>query len=706
MIHFNLSSLRFKLLLLIAIVLLPLFAYSLYSSLNDLRYARDDAFRVALDKVNEISKTHEAIINHTRSLFTMLSSLKPIQQLDRTLSKSILANLQKGNSELYSAINIVLPNGDLYVSSLPTTRKANYADRTWFRTISRTRSFTIGEYVIGQLQGKPILPIVGPLLDDAGNFKAILTATVNLDALDISSEKGKLPEGSVITVFDQKGTVLMRNPPGAFVGEAKPEAEIVRTALSLKEGAIEAKGVDGKDRLYGFTKLGEAGGAIYISVGIPEEIAFAGVRRNMIIQFSLLGLIALLAFFGAWYIGNRYIEHPIERLLISTRRMAEGDLGVRTDLAKQGGEIGELAEAFDQMADSLQAREATRKRAEAAVRQAKEDWEKTFDAVPDGIMILDLEYRVKQVNRAYAALLGMQQADCLGRRCYELLHGTVEPPSYCPHVLLLEDGQTHTVEIREERLGKDLDLGVSPLRDDDGCLVGCVHIIRDITEHALVMAKLSESESRFSNIFKNASIGMAQVAPDGSWLKVNQALCQMLGYSEEELLQGAFQDLTHPDDLEADLASVRQMLAGAIHTYQMEKRYFRKNGHAIWALLSVSLVRDPEGQPLYFISQIQDITERKQSESDRIALKAAEVLKTSEERFRVVAENLTDVVYDWDIKEKVDWYGDIDGITGYPPGGFPRTLKAWAATLHPEDKDRVMAALEAHVKGVAPYIVE
>lgn len=85
---------------------------------------------------------------------------------------------------------------------------------------------------------------------------------------------------------------------------------------------------------------------------------------------------------------------------------------------------------------------------------------------------------------------------------------------------------------------------------------------------------------------------------------------------------------------------------------------------------------------------------------------AGEALISSEERFRIAAENLTDVVYEWDVKDKIAWYGDIDSITGYPPGQFPRTHGAWAATLHPDDKDRVVAALEAHVNGVAPYNVE
>jgi len=122
------------------------------------------------------------------------------------------------------------------------------------------------------------------------------------------------------------------------------------------------------------------------------------------------------------------------------------------------------------------------------------------------------------------------------------------------------------------------------------------------------------SEERFVSAFEHASIGMALVAPDGRWLKVNQALCHLIGYPADELHQKTFQDLTHPDDLDTDLKYVRQMLAEEIFHYQMPKRYFHKNGHIVWVLLNVSLVRDKEGVPLYFISQIQDITEQKESE--------------------------------------------------------------------------------------------
>lgn len=120
----------------------------------------------------------------------------------------------------------------------------------------------------------------------------------------------------------------------------------------------------------------------------------------------------------------------------------------------------------------------------------------------------------------------------------------------------------------------------------------------------------------FDSAFKHATIGMALVAPDGSWLKVNPALCKLLGYSESQLLKTNFQAITHPDDLQADLHHVRDMLARKYETYQLEKRYIHKNGFIIWALLSVSLVLNDDATPAYFIAQINDITERRNIEDD------------------------------------------------------------------------------------------
>ena len=143
-------------------------------------------------------------------------------------------------------------------------------------------------------------------------------------------------------------------------------------------------------------------------------------------------------------------------------------------------------------------------------------------------------------------------------------------------------------------------------------------------------------DSLFQNAFEHAAIGMALVAPDGSWLRVNLSVCQITGYTEEELLKRTFQDITHPDDLERDLSNAKRILAGEIDTYNIEKRYFHKNGSIVWVLLTVSLARDEEGKPLFFISQIQDITRRKESET-QLNEAAAEIKKLRSQLVKVCA---------------------------------------------------------------------
>lgn len=122
---------------------------------------------------------------------------------------------------------------------------------------------------------------------------------------------------------------------------------------------------------------------------------------------------------------------------------------------------------------------------------------------------------------------------------------------------------------------------------------------------------LRESEERYRATFDHAAIGIAHVGVDGSWLRFNDAICDITGYPRHELQTMTFTDITHPDDIEPDWAQARRVLAGEIDTYSMEKRYIRKNGNVVWINLTVSLIRDPDGKPLNFISIVEDISERK-----------------------------------------------------------------------------------------------
>lgn len=141
-------------------------------------------------------------------------------------------------------------------------------------------------------------------------------------------------------------------------------------------------------------------------------------------------------------------------------------------------------------------------------------------------------------------------------------------------------------------------------------------IFQDINERKREQIELRNSELQFKDAFEYSAIGMGLVSPEGRWINVNPQIPKMLGYSKEELIQKTFQEITYPEDLDADLSLVKRVLNGELNTYQMEKRYIHKNGSIVWVLLSVSLLRDVNGAPVHFISQIEDITKRKMVEDE------------------------------------------------------------------------------------------
>jgi PAS domain S-box-containing protein len=148
-------------------------------------------------------------------------------------------------------------------------------------------------------------------------------------------------------------------------------------------------------------------------------------------------------------------------------------------------------------------------------------------------------------------------------------------------------------------------------RDGVGKMIRVSGAMTDITERKTTESALRRSVEQFRSAFDNATVGKAIVGLDGSWLGVNPALCDLLEYSEGDLLNTNFQSLTHPDDLHDDLFKLDLLKAGSIPAYQIEKRYIRANGAVMWGLLSVGMVKDAEGHPDHFISQIVDVTEQR-----------------------------------------------------------------------------------------------
>jgi PAS domain S-box-containing protein len=250
------------------------------------------------------------------------------------------------------------------------------------------------------------------------------------------------------------------------------------------------------------------------------------------------------------------------------------------------------------------------------VRASEAQYRRLFEAAKDGILILNAETgMIEDVNPFLTELLGFTREQVLRKKVWEL--------GCFKHLIANQEKFTELQRVGYVRYG-DL-----PLEAADGRKIAVEFVsnvyevngaqviqcnIRNITERKAKEEELRDSEQRFAGAFADAPIGMALVSPETRWLKVNRALCDLLGYSEAELLNRSVREFTHPDDLGISRDNVDRALANEVRSFQIEKRYVHKDGHFITALLSISLVRDSQGRPRYFISQIQDITERKRAE--------------------------------------------------------------------------------------------
>ncbi|MEK6752792.1 MAG: PAS domain S-box protein [Chloroflexota bacterium] len=246
-----------------------------------------------------------------------------------------------------------------------------------------------------------------------------------------------------------------------------------------------------------------------------------------------------------------------------------------------------------------------------------------LDTAANAVFITDREGIIQWVNPAFSRITGFTVEQAVSRTPRILKSGLYPREFYEKVWRTILAGDVWQGEmINRHRAGNHYTVHqtVTPLRGPEGEITHFVAIQQDITERKRTEEQLHDSEERFRTTFEQAAVGIAHVGTNGSWLRVNQRLCDIVGYTRDELPGLTFQDITHPDDLQTDLNYVHQMLADEIKVYSMEKRYIRKDRSIVWINLTVSLVRETSGEPKYFISVVEDITEHKQAEVERAQL--------------------------------------------------------------------------------------
>jgi len=251
-----------------------------------------------------------------------------------------------------------------------------------------------------------------------------------------------------------------------------------------------------------------------------------------------------------------------------------------------------------------------------ALKESEYLFRSMFESTSIGIAMVNTDGSFIKVNQAFGSMLGYEVEELTNMAFQDVTHPDDIDMSNNLVKEMVDSSRKRKKQLQKRYIHKDgrtvhAVIGIFLMVDEDGIPEKFITQIVNITDLITLQHNLADRESRLLAQFDNSAIGMSIVKLDGSWLEVNDALCDMVGYDREELLNTDFQSITHKDDLEKYIQKVEELIDGRGTHYEMEKRYIHKDGYTIWILLVGSIIRDENEKPLYFVSQIMDITEKK-----------------------------------------------------------------------------------------------
>src|SRR4051812_4904799 len=374
----GLARLRTRLLILVLLALIPVLGLIVYTAAQERSAAITEARAASLRLVRLASSGQKQHIEAARQLLTTLAQLSEVRQTNAIACEQLFTNLLTLH-RVYANIGIISPDGYMIASGVPM-RRAFLGDRSFFQRTRDTLKFTIGDYRIGRETHRPTVDLGYPVRGEDGRFAGVIFAAFDLTWLNQLIAHADLPDRSSLTAIDRAGTVILRYPdrrerhPGDSVKHLPAISKILH---GNAEGTFRDSQFDGVDRIYAYTPLSrtDAIADSWVLVGIPAESALAPAYRTLAINLSYLGFVMILALTAAWYGGDFFILRKVRALVGATRRVTSGDLKARTQTHYDSGELGELAHAFDEMAESLEQRVAERQQAEAELKVANESLE-------------------------------------------------------------------------------------------------------------------------------------------------------------------------------------------------------------------------------------------------------------------------------------------------------------------------------------------
>jgi HAMP domain-containing protein len=371
---FSFSSLRIRLMGFILAALVPALVVMLYSAEEqrrvDTAYIRENLLRLTRLHARE----EKQLLEGTRQILTVLAQYLRMHEGDPRACSAYFASLLK-EFERYANFGAVRPDGAVLCSAVPLPGSVNVRDSQWFREVMGTGAFTHSGFQVEGISGKPVLVFASPVVDAKGAvFAAIELSWLN--RFDFYRDV-LLPVGSTLTQIDDRGIVLSHQPgPESRVGRPLLVPDLTNEVLQRKRGLFVADNGEGVPYLYAYEPVyepvlkGMETGGIYLILGEPKATAFAFSQRLLTRSLLWLAIGAALALVLAWFAGDIFLLRRVRTLLTTTRMLTAGDLAARTGSTYREGELGELEQAFDEMAATLQKKEGERARADEELRNS------------------------------------------------------------------------------------------------------------------------------------------------------------------------------------------------------------------------------------------------------------------------------------------------------------------------------------------------
>ncbi|MBI4612566.1 MAG: diguanylate cyclase [Planctomycetes bacterium] len=348
-----LSSVRVRSLSVVLAAVAPVACLVLYSAVNEHglaeREAQEDAVRLLRVAVSE----QDGLVQASHQLLASMAEAEEVTGGDPRRASALLARVLAHDPMAYANLGLIGPDGMVRASAIPVQGTVDLSDRRYFQLALETKDFSVGEYQIGRITGKPSLNCGYPVLDpSSGQVSGVLYAAIDLGWFGRILRTARLPPDAAITVFDSKGLVLVREPdPGEWVGREIDDAELVEMVLEKRDGIGTSAGLDGVERFYAFRTL-RRGDGVYACLGIPTVEAFAEARAALFWRLLALSVAVVIALAAAWVGSEALVLRRYRELAAAAKRMSAGDLSGRVEVAGPA-ESRVAAAAFNEMAERI-----------------------------------------------------------------------------------------------------------------------------------------------------------------------------------------------------------------------------------------------------------------------------------------------------------------------------------------------------------------